>query len=116
VLVVDDEPFVLAVAARGVAHLGHTVVATALDAAAAVRAAEAEHIDLLLTDVEMPGGDGVSLARALADRRPGLRVVFMSGRQWSPAASERMAGHSHAFLLKPFTLAELDAAIDALYR
>jgi DNA-binding response OmpR family regulator len=57
-------------------------------------------IHLLLSDVEMPGMDGLQLREKLLEERPATRVLLMSGRQVELPAEQ-------AFLWKPFTLAEL---------
>ena len=55
------------------------IAASRADEALALAAGHAEPIDLLLTDVIMPGMSGPALARRLLELRPDLRVVFMSG-------------------------------------
>ncbi len=80
VLVAEDEPAIRALAREILEERGY-VVLEAGNAAEALQVAErhAGAIHLLLTDVIMPGQSGVELAAALLGRRPGLRVVYMSG-------------------------------------
>jgi CheY-like chemotaxis protein len=105
VLVVDDEEAVRRTTARLVQSLGYAV----LDASGGVSAlAHADQhsgrIDILLCDIVMPGEDGRDLAAALVQRRPELRVVFMSG--YSNDMQElRVEGA--LFLHKPFGRDEL---------
>jgi signal transduction histidine kinase len=80
VLLVDDDDDVRRMVDRVLRRAGYTVItatsgADALDKAGAFR----DRIDLLLTDMVMPGMTGQELVRALAIDRPGLQVVFMSG-------------------------------------
>ena len=106
VLVVDDEPGLRAVTARVLRRAGHTVLLAA-DAGEAVRvaAASGRRIDLLLTDVFMPGESGPDLARKLRAAEPGLRVLFTSGY-----TGDRLTRHglaTEAFLPKPYSMDEL---------
>jgi two-component system cell cycle sensor histidine kinase/response regulator CckA len=80
VLVVDDEPMVLRLMVATLERSGHRVLA-AHDAMSALRiAANAdEPIDLLISDVVMPGFSGPALARRIRALRPGLPVLFVSG-------------------------------------
>ena len=65
-------------------------------------------IDLLITDVEMPGMDGLELAKKVAALRPRIRIVYMSGgmtqEQW--CESQKVQSGSF-FLQKPFRMDEL---------
>jgi len=69
-------------------------------------------VDLLLTDVVMPGMNGRELQLALARRQGGLRVVFMSGYPALPGSQgELVDGVDGALLEKPFTRSELLARL-----
>jgi PAS domain S-box-containing protein len=109
VLVVDDEAPLRAIVRDVLEDSGYRVL-EAGDAAAALALA-AEHqgpLELLLTDVNMPGRDGAELASRMRELRPGLRVVFMSGEVDHPAPDGDAA---HGFLSKPFTAAMLEQAV-----
>jgi two-component system, cell cycle sensor histidine kinase and response regulator CckA len=103
VLVVEDEQAVLTLSRRALETEGYTVLAAA-DGADAVRIAERHGgtIHLLLTDMVMPGMSGRELAAQLAARRPGLRVVYMSGYPGDAAARGGALAQGSAFLQKPF--------------
>jgi signal transduction histidine kinase len=78
VLVVDDDDDVLLVAAAMVEELGYEVVAAA-NGEGALRALDEGEFALLLTDVAMPGMNGVELAAEVRRRRPALPIIFASG-------------------------------------
>jgi two-component system, cell cycle sensor histidine kinase and response regulator CckA len=112
VLVVEDDVNLRAAIVRRLAALGYTT----LEADNATRALDvlASHdgrIDLLLTDLVMPGMDGRELAGAATRVRPGLRVLFMSGY------TEHVAIHTHRlsaaehFVEKPFTAVALASSL-----
>jgi len=71
-------------------------------------------IDLLITDIMMPGMDGRVLARKLAERRPGLPVLFISGYAASWHVHRSDAGTRTSYLEKPFSPDELRDAIERL--
>lgn len=79
ILLVDDEPEVLAVLAAGLRDRGHMVV-TAVGALEAVGALSADpRVDVLVTDLSMPGMDGVKLIEEARRQRPGLPAVLVTG-------------------------------------
>ncbi|MBU2601451.1 MAG: response regulator [Actinobacteria bacterium] len=71
-------------------------------------------IEVLITDIMMPGMDGRALARALIERRPGLPVLFISGYATGLDAREADVGTRTAYLEKPFTPDQLREAIERL--
>jgi PAS domain S-box-containing protein len=118
VLVVEDNAALRRVVTRQLGELGYRVL-EAGNAAAGLRLMERQSVDLLLTDVVMPGGtDGRELARRARQRWPGIKVVFTSG--FSETRLNDSPGPS-AFctplLSKPYRKEELaSAAREALDR
>ena len=112
VLVVEDDPTVLGVARQVLEHLGFRVIG-ALSAEEALRAVDATtaRLDLLVTDVRMPGLDGIALAHRMRATHPGLPVVLVSGYPAPAEAATGVAGEPFAFLPKPFSPEDLDRAI-----
>jgi CheY-like chemotaxis protein len=102
VLVVDDDDDVRRMVERALRRAGYTVMTATSGPDALARArAYPGAIDLLLTDVVMPGMTGQELIRELSAERPGLQVVFMSGyHQGAPIDPRR-------FVAKPFDRATL---------
>ncbi|MFP5350998.1 MAG: ATP-binding protein [Actinomycetota bacterium] len=103
ILVVEDEDPVRTVTARILENAGYEVLQAAnAPEALSMILAGGERLDLLLTDVLMPGMSGIELAEEVAREAPGLRVIFMSAYAESMAGS-RGAGHAEAPLVqKPF--------------
>ncbi len=104
VLVAEDEAAVREIVGRVLRAQGYRVWEARDGAAALLIHAEDEHaIDLLLTDVVMPGLSGLDLAQRLRERNPGLRVIYMSGYADNAAVNEAMRQAGGSFLPKPFT-------------
>jgi PAS domain S-box-containing protein len=107
VLVVEDDPPVRAVTVRALESAGYRVLVASRASEALERAREAEPLDLLVTDVVMPGASGPVLAEELRRVRPTLRVLYVTGyAREAIAAEEAAGGHAHV-LPKPFTPASL---------
>ena len=107
VLLVDDDPSVLASTAAMVEDLGHSVVEAASAAVALDVLRSAQEIDLVLTDYAMPGVTGTRLAAQIDGVRPGLPVVIITG--YGEAADE-LFGLPR--LNKPFRQQQLAALIE----
>ncbi len=112
ILLVEDEPTLLQLVERALAAQGYAVTAALGPEEALRRAGERDSgIDLLLTDVVMPGMNGVELAQQLTAARPGLRHLFMSGYSADLIAEHGVIGEEIDFIAKPFTLTELATAV-----
>jgi two-component system, cell cycle sensor histidine kinase and response regulator CckA len=105
ILLVDDEPQVRESVKRLLVGQGYTVVeASHANDALRIYDAAPEDIDLVLTDVTMPGLSGYDLAEQLRARAPDLPVVFMSGYAETPMGSSTVAGRQTGYIQKPFPL------------
>jgi PAS domain S-box-containing protein len=104
ILFVEDEEQVRDVATPALQDLGYTVLEAA-DGEAALRIADGQAgtIHLLLTDVVLPKMNGSQLAQALLKRRPGIKVLFVSGYTASVIKSLDVNVEGLAFLPKPYT-------------
>ncbi len=115
VLVVEDEQRTRRTAVRTLSELGYEVI-EADNADGAARLLEQDtHIDLLFTDLVMPGElDGLKLGLWAQSRRPGLKVLLTSGfaRDW--ASEEGAGGDQPPFLQKPYTDEQLRDAVQRL--
>jgi two-component system, cell cycle sensor histidine kinase and response regulator CckA len=108
VLLAEDEPGVRGPVRRMLVAHGFTVI-EAVDGEEALAVAAAHHgrIDLLLTDVVMPGIGGAELARRLREARPEVRILFMTGYSVEAVASHGVLAPGTTLLQKPFTVEEL---------
>jgi CheY-like chemotaxis protein len=108
VLLVEDEAGVRELAKRILDHAGYRVLEAANgDEAERVFARHADAIDLVVTDVVMPGCGGPELLSRLQVHAPALRVLYMSGYTEQSAAHEAGIDRGLPFVQKPFTAAEL---------
>jgi len=114
ILVVDDNPAILELVVAMLLPLGYRVL-DAPSAKDALRLVErqGERIDLLLTDVVMPGMQGVELADIFGARYPATKVLFMSG-YLSPAITPGEYGQQKDFVQKPVSSLELTSKIRML--
>jgi len=112
VLVVEDEAMIRSNVHECLQQLGYEVLA-AESGEVALKICE-EHrgrIDLVLTDLVMPGMGGHELAGELALRHPGVKMLFMSGYTEDSAARRDILLKGSAFLQKPFSVADLSNAV-----
>jgi CheY-like chemotaxis protein len=101
ILLVEDEETIRGLAERVLQQYGYTVLVARNPSEAEVLAAEAQHVELLLTDVVMPGGSGLVLAATLRSRMPRLKVLVMSGFTGERGEEPPVPGDT-PFLSKPF--------------
>lgn len=109
VLVVDDDKATregLALALRG-----DYQVLTAADAEVALRALTTHAVDLVLTDLRMPGRDGISLLRDIIASHPGVPVILLSAYGSVESAVEAMRDGAYDFLTKPVNLDHLELVV-----
>lgn len=112
ILLVEDEEFVRNVTQEVLELSGYKVL-VARDAQEAMTLADTHEggIDLLLTDVVMPGMNGRQFAKRLRETEPTLKTIFMSGYTENLVLREDIERECSAFLQKPFTLELLSATV-----
>jgi len=114
VLVVDDEPTVRMLVKEVLEGLGYTAIEAADGMAGLALLRSAARIDLLVTDVGLPGGiNGRQMADAARVTRPGLRVLFITGYAENAVLDGRLDAGMHV-LTKPFTMEALASRIRAI--
>jgi PAS domain S-box-containing protein len=114
VLIVEDEPDVLAIAVDIFESLGYDVLSAANAVAAIDVLRQEPSIDVLFTDIVMPGGmNGIELAREARQLRPDLKLLLASGYPMSALAAEGLP-EDVSFISKPYRWTELDDKLRAL--
>jgi len=115
ILVIDDEASIREVLFVLLARDGHDVETVEDGAAALERLAERD-FDLIITDVRMPGIDGIELYERVRAWNPAVadRIVFTTGDTINPKTRDFLATVRNPQLQKPFSLADVRALIDAL--
>ena len=105
VLVIDDEPTIRMLIAETLADLGYAVIEAA-DGPSGLKALEAnQRIDLLITDVGLPGGmNGRQVADAARVNRPDLKVMFITGYAENAVIGRGRLGRGMYVLTKPFQM------------
>ena len=116
ILLVEDDPMVRDLTNQLLVTLGHEVIVAASAAHALSLCAQQEiAIDLLMTDVVMPGMNGKELLQRVQMVRPAIRVLFMSGYTSDVIARHGVLDQGIAFIQKPFSIDDLALKIhDAL--
>jgi signal transduction histidine kinase/CheY-like chemotaxis protein len=110
VLLVEDDDEVAALVRQMLEELGYTVIRTATGQAALGALADSRQIDVVLSDVMMPGGmNGIELARVIQERRPDLPIVLTSG--YPHALGSDVSANTIQILPKPYQLNELEARL-----
>ncbi len=109
-LLAEDEDTIRRLVGEVLSRSGYSVFAAANgDEALRLLERHSDEIDLLLTDVVMPGMSGPALAKIATDERPSLRVLFTSGYTNEP--EEVVGAPDSAFLGKPFSPQDLVAKV-----
>jgi two-component system cell cycle response regulator CpdR len=112
ILLAEDDEAVRTFVTRALTHRGHSVVAVH-DGQAAIQALEAQTFDLMLTDIVMPGLDGLALAETAGRINPKMTVLMMTG---FAAARDRVTQSQRTVvdvITKPFSLSQICSAVDA---
>ena len=113
ILLAEDDDHLRLFLSRGLQRAGHTVDSVG-DGAAALALAQGIDFDLLLADVVMPGLDGIELARKVAERQPGIRVMFITGFAAVVMHEDGITNRRQRVLAKPFHLRHLIEEVEAL--
>lgn len=115
ILVVDDSPSTLEVLRRNLMDGGHSVV-TASGAADALALLSFTPVDLVLTDLKMPGLSGLDLVRHVRENLKETEIVVITGYATIGGAVEALRTGAEDYLAKPFTDEELREAVERALR
>lgn len=110
ILVVDDEPTVCQSIKLALAGEGYDIDLAA-SGEEALRRSDLSGYDLILADMMMPGVSGLDLLKGIQTKDPAARVVIITGYPTEKAAAQSLRMGAVDFLPKPFTPAELRAAV-----
>jgi signal transduction histidine kinase/CheY-like chemotaxis protein len=110
ILVVDDEPNVL-LTIRAILEEDGYVVDTAVDGEAALDAIHTCKYDLVLTDLKLPGVDGLGVLAEVQKSSPGTVTIMMTGYASVDSATEAVHLGAYEYLLKPMEVPELKQAV-----
>jgi len=102
ILVVDDDPMILDIIEDEISFCGYKPL-MASSGEEAMKLAQKEKIDLLVTDIMMPGMSGVDLAKQFTVCHPEAKILFMSGYVSPSVAQQGIPENECFFIQKPFT-------------
>lgn len=111
ILLVEDEDAVRVFAARALKNKGYNVLEARTGEQAMDMLHDADDLDLLITDMMMPGMDGGTLARFVKVERPDVRVILISGYSEEVARGDVLDSPDIHFLPKPFSLGQLASKV-----
>jgi CheY-like chemotaxis protein len=111
ILVAEDDQAVRDFVSRALAYYGHSVTSVP-DGSAALAALSERRFDLMLTDIVMPGLDGVALAAQATKQDPAMPVLMMTGFASEGQRAQSTAGPVERVISKPFSLKEICAAVE----
>jgi CheY-like chemotaxis protein len=112
ILLVEDEPALLKIGKLSLKQLGHKVYsATNAREALQMIQSHGKSVDVVISDIILPGVNGWDLARQIHQMYPQIRYVFMSGYGESAQTNNRAPDHPFSVLSKPFDLQRLASAI-----
>jgi DNA-binding NtrC family response regulator len=115
VLIVDDEPDLVENSARILGRIGYDCIA-ATDPHRGLEMIETERPDLLLTDLKMPGVDGIALLRHAREVDPAMPVVMITAFATIESAVAAIKEGAFDYLPKPFSVEQLRVAVDRALR
>ncbi len=110
VLLVDDEPLILRVFSRALGRLG-VVALTAATGAAALEALDEAEVDVVVTDISMPGMDGVQLLAGIRQRDPDVPIILVTGNPSVETAMKAVEYGALRYLCKPISDSDLTSVV-----
>ncbi|MDA8099159.1 MAG: response regulator [Nitrospiraceae bacterium] len=111
ILVVDDEEMIRDLCSHILSTEGYAITAVP-GGEAALRELDKSPADLLITDIKMPGMDGLELFERVKKQKPDIVTIFITGHGTLDTAIESLMRGVDGFVLKPFTQEELTTAVD----
>jgi CheY-like chemotaxis protein len=113
VLVVDDDPFALEITRDILLTMGYRVE-TARDGLKAMECLQHRQYNIVVSDLQMPGMDGISLAHRIKQRDPQVHVVIMTGLAVTNVQVQMNTGVVDGWVFKPFDINELRCVLQQI--
>jgi signal transduction histidine kinase/CheY-like chemotaxis protein len=110
ILVVDDESIVVSLVRDALEEEGYAIEC-ASSASEALAVLQAKEIDLVVTDIRMPGMNGIEMVKKARAYRPDMGVIFMTGYANLNSAKDAIKQGAFDYILKPFELDEIRRAV-----
>lgn len=111
VLLVDDDKTIVDIFKYGLSGQGYEVH-TAYSVAEALRVANTLHIDCLLSDIQLPDQDGITLNKLIKEIYPDIISILMTGYPGISSAIQGLRQNIHDYLIKPFSVEQAIASIE----
>ncbi len=110
ILLAEDDEAVREFVCRGLSYAGHEITDVD-DGTGALEALADERFDLLLTDIVMPGLDGIALALKVTKDRPEMPILLMTGYAAERQRAYNLDSLIHMVITKPFSLKQISEAV-----
>jgi two-component system, cell cycle response regulator CpdR len=114
ILLAEDDAATRDLVQRALTMDGHEMIVTQDGAEALEKLQASSGIDLLISDVQMPGVDGIELVEKGLAARPKLRVVLMSGFSDELGRADHLKGRIARIVTKPFTLEQIRSTVKSV--
>ncbi len=115
ILVIDDDAYIRSSIGRFLIARGHTVIEAA-DGERGVEVVKSQAVDIVITDVKMPGMDGFEVLWRVRSVAPEIEVIVITGVKESEHAFRALRAGAFDFFSKPFKVEDLNAAIQRTVR
>ncbi len=114
ILIVDDNPAQCDVLSQLVKQIGHTAC-TAANGELALQMFQDQQIDLVITDIQMPQMDGMTLLEKIRQCDPDIRVIVLTGYPSSETILRTIENDGYTYLVKPVKLNSMAALIEKAF-
>ena len=114
ILVVDDEQMMRDLLSRILTRDGYSVL-TAPDGEAALKVLETERVDLIISDMKMPGSDGFDLLKNVKTDYPNIGVIMMTANGDTYTVKDALLLGADEYLTKPFKSFEVSLVVERAY-
>ncbi len=116
ILLAEDDDSMRNFLTLALSRAGHTVTATQDGLEALTELEQNDHFQLLLTDIVMPGMDGIELSQLANKKRPALKIMFITGFSAMAMGQETANQPKARIMSKPFHLNDLVSNVDSLLK